>query len=899
MRRKTLCNGLLLLAAVLFLSAGNLPAGTPGDRFTVDDLLKLESASQFDISRDGRYVAWVKTSPDPKANKTIRRIMLADLEDTTTVQLTRGTRDDFSPKFSPDGTKLAFLRRGKGKTQIYVFDMRGGEPEKLTSSRTGVNGFAWRDPAGILFSAREDSTLRERSLKQAKDDVVVVADQEHYAPVRLFSIVLDGKKVTRITTNRGRITEFSISPDGRWVVTGENQSIDYGYDNRVPPKQFLIDLRSGSRKEIFTGKNDNPSDFKWTLDSKGFYCRKSYASDPNDTYVSVDHLYYYDLATGESTRVPLDRDKGLGYPYLVSERGLLVTLPRGTEDEPALLTVEQRRYAKNTLTSPSGKPIRLQAWSRNGELVVYLASDASSLPEIMCARLEGGRITGEFRLAGLNESLEKKTFSRTEIIRWRGARGDMIDGILYYPPQYEKGKRFPLIALIHGGPTGVDRNFFTERWSNYPHLLAAQGAFVLKVNYHGSGNYGLKWMESIKGRYYELEVPDIIKGVDHVIRMGLADGKKLGIMGWSNGSILAIECCLRSNRFRALCAGAGDVNWTSDYGNCAFGAAFDNAYFGGPPWKKLKTYIEKSPLFKMHKTKTPTLIMFGTEDTNVPTQQGWEHFRALQQIGKAPVRFLLFPGETHGFRKLSHKRRKIEEELAWFRRYLFGEQEEKNEAFDERSRLALAIAKEKSKKSLGFFGEAQGHILVPETVPFKNVRVGRFEVTRAQYKAFDMDYDFEPGTGNFPVSDISFEKAQAYCAWLSERTGRTFRLPRESEMKELLSLVKSRPGEENNVVYWAGYDPTPDEYEMLKPKIGELEKTRLLLLEVGSFAPAGKTGIYDLGGNVAEWVSTEKGGKVMGPSAISPIDERTAYSPPPSRYVGFRVCEEPPGETGD
>jgi len=400
---------------------------------------------------------------------------------------------------------------------------------------------------------------------------------------------------------------------------------------------------------------------------------------------------------------------------------------------------------------------------------------------------------------------------------------------------------------------------------------------VLKVNYHGSSNYGLEWVESIKGHYYDYEVPDILTGIDTLIQRGLVDPDRLGIMGWSNGSILAIEVCLRDDRFKVLCAGAGDVNWTSDYGNCAFGAAFDNAYVGGPPWEMPERYIELSPFFRLQQLKTPTLILFGTEDTSVPTEQGWQHFRAMQQIGTTPVRFLLFPGENHGLRKLAHRKRKMEEELAWFDKYLFRSGDEKNEALDATSILAIALEKTEVARDDELYGERVDGTLIPEVVDHEDLKIGRFEVTRAQFNEFMPSYDAPPGTGNYPANRISYEDARAYCDWLSERTGRAFRLPTIDEMEKLINTAKENLEHENNLERWVGYTPTPDEQALLKSKIGMLEKTRLLLEEVGSFRPVATVRIYDIGGNVAEWAAGPDGGKVMGLSAVSSRDLRTTY----------------------
>jgi dipeptidyl aminopeptidase/acylaminoacyl peptidase len=864
------------------------------DPLSVMDVINLESAANFEISPSGKWVLWTKETSDQNKNERVRQLFLTSLEDTLCKQLTRGASIVGAPHFSPDGSRIAFLRKPeKGAKQIYILDLHGGEAEKITSVQIGVRDFAWESADAIVFTAREDSTVRERTLKKDKDDVVVVADQEHYSPVRLFRFDVKNKKTKRLTTHPGQITEFRVSPDGRWVVTNESQSVDYAYDRRIPPKQYLLDLQSLQRREIFTAPHINPYEFRWGSDSNGFYCRQRVASDSTNNYVGITRLYYYDLVSDSLDEVLLDWDSGLGGPYAVIEDGLVVSLADGVRSRLTHLRTNGGMDEKMIVSSPSGLEMRLLCAEREGRRIIYLASNASTIPEIRTAICSRGDLTGDRLLLKLNESARKKSLARTEVMRWAGALGDTVEGILYYPLAYQRGQTYPLVALIHGGPSGVDPDFFTERWTNYPNLLSSKGVFVLKVNYHGSGNYGLEWVESIKNHYYEYEVPDIRNGIDTLIAEGLVSADKLGIMGWSNGAILAVECCLRDPRFKVLLAGAGDVNWTSDYGNCAFGAAFDNAYFGGAPWEIPETYMQKSPLFRMEEMTVPTLIMFGTKDRSVPTEQGWQHFRAMQQIGKAPVRFLLFPGASHGLSKISHRRRKMEEELAWIDRYLFETPQDKIEALDNHSPLAFELKKASVKRKGHLIGDTAGSRLIPETVEFEGIKIGRFEVTKAQFHAFDPNFTVAPGTDNHPVTGISLPLAQTYCMWLSEKTGRSFRLLTDAEMEKLLKASKDNLPFENTLDYWAGYRLTPDEGDEVIHKIIEMEKTQLLIEPVGSFRPVGEQGVYDLGGNVAEWVVADgREGRIMGFSAVTSFDERASYKRPPLDYVGFRVCEE-------
>ena len=895
----------LLAPAAAFAPAGPpraAEASKPGAALkplTVGDVVYLESAGSFDISPDGRWAVWVRTAGDRKKNVMVGQIELSSLVDTAHVTITRTDDGARSPRFSPDGSLIAFLAgEGKKKPQIWLYDVRGGAPRALTSLEQGVSSFEWRSPDEMVFSAAEDSTFRERRLTKKKDDTMIAADQEHYRPVRLFAVAVKDGKVRRLTENDGVVTEFAVSPDGGRVVYAVNVSVDFQYDHRERPRQYLLDLAGGASTEICAGPYVDPGRFVWDGDGSGIWCSRDVASDSTDDYVSISHLCRYDISTGELAWVSRFWEKGLGMGgggYDVTKDGLVVSLADGARNRVAVISRDGKKFRHRFVEVPGGLQMRLHAAQRGGDRIVCELSSASKPPRLMTARLRGGKFREERELAAINANLSGKIFVRSEVVSWTGAEGDQIEGLLFYPSGYTPGKRYPLVVDLHGGPSGADLDVFSERWADYPHLLSAtRETFVLTVNYHGSGNYGLAWLESIKGRYYELEIPDILSGVDMMIERGMADPERLGIMGWSNGSILAIATCLEDARFKVLLAGAGDVNWTSDYGNCAFGAGFDNAYFGGPPWEIPEVYIQKSPLFRLASLTTPTLIMFGTQDTNVPTEQGWEHFRAMQQSGSAPVRFILFPGAGHGPSKLSHRERKMNEELAWLDRWLLGKQPKGEQPFDDSAPLALALKKAGAARNGELLGTLESGILVPETVDLAGLKVGRFEVTRAQYAALDTAYHYPEGTGNWPVTGMNFADATAWCRRLCDATGRDFTLPTAAEFDSLASAAKCDPAKENTLDWWVGYTPTPDETDSLAVRVAELEAHRLLLTEAGSFPPAGKSGVYDLGGNAAEWTAGSDGeGSPRGRCAVTPADPRSAAAPPPADYIGFRVIERP------
>lgn len=873
-------------------------------RWTVKDILFEESARSYRISPDGGSVVWVRSVMDEDEGRSVSHLFLTSLADGSELQLTRGKGSQSSPSWSPNGKLIAFMssralpekKEDAASNQLWLIDPRGGEPWPVTKLERGVRGYEWADSATILFIAQEDPTLYEEQEEKREDTSRVVEDEEHEPPVRLFRLSVGDGNVVRLTENDDWMRSISVSPDGRWVVAVHSRSLSYQYDQRVPPVTYLWDLEAGAAEEIFDGSRIIPSDVRWSRDGRGFYFMNDSTSHPRYRNATINVVMYYDLDRGEPQLVDLGWERGAGYDYAVADDGFVVLLADGVHMKPARFTRRGESWRRSWIEGEHAPNMFGLELAEDGRALVYEYSTASMPAQLYRARLQDSRLHDASRLTSLNPSYAKKSKPRSEIVHWRGARDEEVEGILYYPLGYEEERRYPLILMIHGGPAGADRDSWSHSYTRPTVLLNQKGAFVLKANYHGSSSYGLEWVESICcGNYYSLEIPDLENGVDYLIERGLADPEKLATMGWSNGAILSIELTTRNPRYKAASTGAGDVEWISDWANVDFGAAFDDYYFGAHPYEDPQRYVELSPFFRMEDVRTPTIIYFGTEDRNVPTDQGWSHFRALQQIGNVPVKFILFPGEAHGLRKLAHQRRKLEEDLAWFERYLFETYEPENEALKDGSPLAQALKRIAIARVDDRYGRLVRDVLVPEVVEYRGIEIGRFEVTRAQFAEFDDSYAFEPGTEDYPASGIDFERAGAYVAWLSELTGEPYRLGDEDELRPLYEAA-GRDG--NTLDHWAGYAPNPDDVEQLREEIAELPGAAPLLKRAGSFAGDGEeTLVFDLDGNVAEWASAQDGsGILLGASADQPADpkarERVAAEP----YRGFRVVVGPRAE---
>jgi len=887
------------------------------ERWKPEDIIYGEAAApEVRISPDGKWLAWVKSTGDKEKDARVSNLIVSSLSESKEIQLTRGSDSNGQPRWSPDGQLIAFTsdraRHGAkpeaAPVQIWLINPFGGEPWSITELPGAPRQIDWLDRETVIFSAPEDATLYAQEMKQKKDDSEVVDDAEHQPPVRLFKIDVKNKKISRLTANTDWIGNWAVAKDGKFVVAVHERSLHYTFDQKTPPVVILHNLGDGTEKRIFSEGRIFPRGFKWLPDSSGFYAWAPYSTHPKFLTATIERVYFYDLAAGQSLEVPLQWENGMGSDLAATEDGFVVGLAAGHRFETSRYARSKSgdgwTWKREPLEGEHAKNIQFFAVTADGREMVYLHSTASKLPQIYRAQLDGAKLVSPLAVSKLNQNLvQNRAFAKTEVVRWKGAEDEEVEGILYYPTNYEAGKRYPLIMAIHGGPSGHDADAWADSWAYPNNLLTERGAFLLKPNYHGSNNYGLPWVESICcGKYYDLETPDINAGADSLIARGLVDPDKIATLGWSNGSILSTSLLTTyPDRYKAASVGAGDVEWISDWGNVLFGDSFDSYYFGKSPFEDPGLYIKKSPFFKMDRIKAPVLIFHGSNDVNVPPAQSWSYFRALQYYDKAPVKFVVFPGEPHGPRKLTHQMRKVEEEMAWFDKYFFRTGKPANDAVKKGSPLEDSLRKGNASTAciagLGCVYASPGHrgqalYAIPETVKRGDLFIGRFEVTRAQFAEFDKSYKFDPGTANLPASAVTIDRAKGYAEWLSKQTKEIYRIPYEDEVK---SLYEKREGE-NTLDYWAGYAPNPEDAAKLAEAAKKLTGTAPLLRPVGSFHGQGRDDeepIYDLGGNVAEWALTRDGrGKAIGGSADCPADAKANCTPAPD-YVGFRVVRGP------
>ncbi len=887
----------LIVFSILIMFASGLIAQLQPDTLSIDDILSMDEITHLRISANGHYLLYINQqfSETTHLREGHLYFMAWESQDEPLL-IAPADWDVVQAEFSPTEKEFIIARKIEDKTEFYRYRIPFGGLEKVLSLETPFYKFAWAGMDDLIILGAENKRQTEL-LKKTGDDAIVFEDSLTFFPHHLYRFNLTKKKTVRLTDLHEKIQEFAVAPASPQIIMKCFDSPRYGNDLSVFPHYYLLNYQTLAIDTLFRETTFQPYRFQWSFTSPVLYFLEDSSNFESKQGRGLTRIFQFDIVSRQPRQIALNHPWGIGEnyytPYALNRNGILTFLADGALNRACWIQAGKAQRLK-------GEPadhLEMIDLAERGNLVLYITSTAQDLPCLYVGRIDGSMIKPLKPVYHLHPSLKGKKLAKREIVRWQSEQGRTIEGILYYPTDYRTGQKYPLLLNIHGGPFGVDLDRFTQDWAYYPHYLAQRQTFALFINYTGSSNYGLEFAEAIYNKYYELEIPDMMSGIDTLINRGLVDPQQVGTMGWSNGSILSIGLIVEyPSRFTVACCGAGDVNWISDYGNCSIGVSFDQLYFGGAPWDNLDHYIAKSPLFNMERVITPTIIFFGDDDINVPPEQGVEHYRALQQIGKAPVRFIQFPGEPHSFQNKIHQKRKMQEEIGWLDRYFW-----KNEIQGDLPgwvsvNLPLANLVKKTreiKQTHGKYGVLDHDILTPQMKVVDSLTVSVFEITVAQWNEFAARSEgkyslLAVDSPNRPATGINDMMAIDYCRWLSRITSKTYSLPNAAIYEKL--FAQANPSNENTLAYWLGGAPNPLEKKELSPYIGQLD----LVKNVGEFAPT-PDGIYDLQVNVSEWGYDKAGQLVLWGQHAQSTGEAGLWWEwrAPAGYCGFRVVLTP------
>ncbi|MGE5246295.1 MAG: prolyl oligopeptidase family serine peptidase [Betaproteobacteria bacterium] len=671
MRSLAALSAFVLASGVVPLAAQPAPLVLPAVAPSVDQILSLERVASPQISPDGRLVAYTvrKTHWDENAYET--QIWLADARTGTLRQLTSSKRSSLDPAWSPDGRLLAFISDRTDTRQIYVINPGMGEAQPLTDTKEGVERFAWSpDAKTIAFTAAEPrpEAIRERDSKYGEFEVV----GEDYGLAHLFLVDVATHAVRQLTKNASyTIGRFSWSPDGRSIAFDHRVNTSPGSSGTSDIS--IVSVPDGAERTLVTqpGPDSNPV---WSPDGSRVAFETAMASPS----------FYF--TNGYIATVP-------------ATGGPIQVMTRSFDEDPSLVAwkpsgvffwAASRTWAYLYRVDPaSGVIVRFAPatqWigssfslSADGASAAFLGADARSMAEVYAAplrALEAGAaapLASIKRLTDMNAQTVGWTTGTRAIVTWKSQDGTSIEGVLHRPPHVQPGRKYPLLVVIHGGPTGVSRPVpFAS--SIYPiDVWVPRGVMVLEPNYRGSAGYGEKF-RSLNVRNLGIgDAWDVLSGIDSLVAQGLVDPARVGVMGWSQGGyISAFLATHDSQRFKAVSVGAGISDWTTYYVNTDI-HPFTRQYLKATPWDDPAIYARTSPITYIKQAKAPVLIQHGAADRRVPLPDAFELYQGLKDE-HVPAKLIVykgFGGVGHGPTRPKSHRATMEHNLEWFDEYLF------------------------------------------------------------------------------------------------------------------------------------------------------------------------------------------------------------------------------------
>ncbi len=654
----TYSSPLILLACLISTYAGLAQAPT------IDQSIAMKSVSNPQLSPDGRWVAYTLTRTNWDDNAYDTDIWIANTATSDKFQLTHSKKSNSNPAWSPDGKWVAFLSTRDEKAQLYIISPTGGEARPVSKIETGVTAFKW-SPTGkqLIFSATVPDIKTDKERKEKYSDYEVVRDD--YKMVHLYLLdSLDKEKpavAKALTKGIGfSVGSFVVSPDGKKIAfdASKNPDIINGHTSDL----YVLTLGDTRTRKIVSlkGPDQNPV---WSPDGQQIAFT---TANENEFYFYSNRLIATVSATGGTPKILTNTfDENASLLEWTTD-GILFSGYQKTAAH--LFRIDPKSLKIDRLTKPDKLIATQFSFSKDGRQMAFVGSMPNQYPEIQTSAVS---VFAPKVLTDMGTQLASYKTATREVVSWKSVDGNVIEGILIKPANYDPARKYPLLVVIHGGPTGIDLPSVTaDRY--YPvEQFAAKGALVLRPNYRGSAGYGSKFRALNVKNLGLGDYDDVISGVDYLIGKGMVDKDKVGAMGWSQGGYISAFITTYSDRFKATSVGAGISNWATYYQNTDI-TPFTRQYLQGTPWDNADVYQKTSPISYINRAKTPTLIQHGELDRRVPIANAYELRLALEDKG-VPVKMVVYKGFGHGITKPKSMRQVMEENYRWFSKYIWGE----------------------------------------------------------------------------------------------------------------------------------------------------------------------------------------------------------------------------------
>jgi len=648
---------------------------------TIEDYLTQAFIQECTVSPDGKFAAYIEWRWDKQKDGRNRDLWVVNISSREILRLTNDMANETSPQWSPDSKWIYFVGHFKdeganepprdGSSQVWKIKIDGSELTSVTRVPDGIDDYEIAEDGSALYYiiSKEHMIDDWKELRSEYKGDLEFGHGIHQVS-EVWKIDLKTWREKLLVDSDRYIRYFDVSPDGRRIAMISD------------PDEVLINHEGKSEVEIFdskTGKREMLDNSAWRDNAPspfGWLGSPAWSSDGKIFAFSID----YDGYPGEIHTVRFSDEgevmiKELPRPEIVTIAGGFKWMP--DKYELCILGEYKAREHVYAIDYNSGKARNLTP----GDVVVEgfnfvgrkgdLIATQSTLTYYLDLVLYDTKGKSE-RLTNVNPHYDTWKLPQISIVQWKGAEGDMVEGILELPPDYEGGEPLPLVLNLHGGPTASEKYCFLF-WIYGRAAFAAKGYAMFSPNYRGSTGYGDKFLTDLIGHENDYDVQDIMTGVDYLIEKGIADPERLGVMGWSNGGYLT-NCLIATNRFKCASSGAGVLDMTMQWGEEDTPGHVVN-YCMALPWENPDNYRKASPLYDLKPgITTAVLIHQGAEDPRVPATQSKALHRALYYYLDVPCELILYPGAQHGLSTYQHRLAKMKWDHAWFDKYLMGKE---------------------------------------------------------------------------------------------------------------------------------------------------------------------------------------------------------------------------------
>jgi len=609
-----------------------------------EQTLDRRSIGELEFSPDGARLVFTVTEP-VKGTSRARSIWVLDVASGNARQLTFSGKTDESPRWSPDGSAIAFLSDRDGPMQVYRLPMRGGEAEKLTDRKDAISAFRW-SPDGSRIALLMPEPRPDVSANRS--DARVVDKDARRARVWLLDVA--SRTLTQSTSGAAQIRQIEWLRSGNRLValvSPKPESESEQWDDRID----TIDL-SNAADGVFHEISHPRGPFGGLVVSPdgstiAYTGARVDGPEPHDVYLLP-------VAGGTARNVSLTSvDRPVGQLRWIDGDAIAATVARGFKGE--IVTFDRAGHA----TAIDGLQVNPSTFARaTSGALAYAGETATRAPELWLKMPNAPARA----VTTLNAAWSSLPVVAPEFVKYKSFDGVEIEAALLKPSAVSH-QPSAMVVLVHGGPTGRWSDSF-ESWGQ---LLAARGYAVLYPNVRGSTGYGEQFVEMNRADWGGGDFKDVMAGVDAMIARGIADPNRLGIGGWSYGGYMSAWAITQTNRFKASVVGAPVTDLASEFGT-ENGPAYDH-WFYGTPYETLDGFIKSSPITFVKNAKTPTLILQGESDTTDPIGQSQQFYRGLKWYG-VESDLVLYPREPHGLREEKHLVDRLTRIIDWYDRYL-------------------------------------------------------------------------------------------------------------------------------------------------------------------------------------------------------------------------------------